>query len=392
LAAATLGFAAALGFIRLGFSLVLPSMQADLRLSSAQMGLIAGCSFAAYLTCSLPAGALATRLGTRRVVGGGLTLAALGLGLTSGASGIGSAIAAQVLAGGSAALVIVPVLAVSTAWFHPRSWGLATGVVVGGGGLGVVAAGIVIPALLALDSATGWRLAWLGMAAIVLGVAVVVLHLLREPSRRSERPPLLRSLHAVYGSPVVWQLGTVFFMYGLAYITYGTFFAAHLIVGRGLPADVVGRFWAIGGIAGMFGGILAGAAADRLGSKPTLALLFLLQGGSVLALAWGTGPGWYLASSLVYGLTVWSFAGVISAACGSAVGPALAPAGVSLAVVLMSIGQMLGPIIGGLLADPSGSFTRSLLVAAGADLLGLVGSLAIRPSGPAASLSPNSLP
>ena len=73
-----------------------------------------------------------------------------------------------------------------------------------------------------------------------------------------------------------------------------------------------------------------------------------------------------------------SFAGVIRAACGAAVGPALAPAGVSLAVVLMSVGQMIGPIVGGLLADPGGSFTRSLLVAAGADLLGLLGSLALR--------------
>ena len=378
LASATLAFAAALGFIRFGFSLVLPSMRDGLGLTSADMGLIAGCSFAAYLACSLPAGALATRFGARRVVGGGLTLAAVGLALTGGANGMGWAIATQVLANGSAALVIVPALSVSPGWFPPRFWGLATGVVVGGGGLGFVASGIVIPALLALDPVAGWRMAWIGMAAFVVGVAVVATLLLREPSRATARPPLLEGLRAVYGSGAVWQLGLVFLMYGLAYITYGTFFAAHLITGRGMPIDEVGRLWAIGGVTGIFGGSLAGALSDRLGPRPTLALLFAAQGASVLALALGDGTGWYLFSALLYGLTVWSFAGVISAACGAAVGPALAPAGVSLAVVLMSVGQMIGPIVGGLLADPGGSFTRSLLVAAGADLLGLVGSLALR--------------
>jgi len=378
LAAATLSFAAALGFIRFGYSLVLPSMQAGLGLTSAEMGLIAGCSFAAYLICSLPAGALATRLGVRRVVGGGLAVASLGLALTAGANGIVWAAATQVLANGAAAAVIVPVLAVSTAWFPPRFWGLATGVVVGGGGLGFIGSGFAIPALLAFDPADGWRAAWLGMGAVVLLTALFVVATMREPPRAARRPSLLSSLRAVYGSRVVWRLGLVFMMYGLAYITYGTFFAAHLVVGRGLPQDVVGRLWALGGVAGTFGGILAGALSDRLGPRPTLAILFSLQGISVLLLALGGDVGVFLASSLLYGLTVWSFAGVVSAACGAAVGPGLAPAAVSLAVVLMSVGQMVGPIVGGLLADPTGSYTRSLLVAAAADLLGLIGTRALR--------------
>lgn len=378
LAAATLAFAAALGFIRFGFSLVLPGMRDGLGLSSADMGLIAGCSFAAYLLCSLPAGALATRLGVRRVVAGGLLLSSVGLALTAGVEGIGQAIAAQILTGGAAALVIVPVLALATSWFEPRFWGLATGVVVGGGGIGFVASGVVIPALLGPDPVLGWRRAWLGMALVVLGVAALAAWLLREPPRATRRPPLLEALRRVYGSRLVWQLGLVFLCYGLAYITYGTFFAAHLIGGRGLSTQEVGQLWAVGGVAGIVGGVLAGAVADRLGPKPTLALLFLSQGAAELALALGDGHGWYLFSSLLYGLTVWSFAGVISTACGVAVGPALAPAGISLAVVLMSVGQMLGPIVGGLLADPGGSFSRSLLLAAGADLLGLLGTLALR--------------
>ena len=68
----------ALGFVRFGYSLTLPAMQAGLGLTPSEMGLAAGCSHAAYLVCSLPAGALTTRFGARRVVAGGLVGAALG--------------------------------------------------------------------------------------------------------------------------------------------------------------------------------------------------------------------------------------------------------------------------------------------------------------------------
>ena len=305
-------------------------------------------------------------------------MAALGLALTAGANNIGWAIAAQAMANGSAAAVIVPVLAVSGGWFAACSLGLATGVVVGGGGLGFIVAGLIIPTFLQLAPVEGWRLAWLGTAAVVVVTAAAVTLLMRDPPQAAVRPPLRQSLKSVYRSAAVWQLGVLFLLYGLAYIIYGTFFAAHLVAARGMPTDEVGRLWALGGVTGTFGGIVAGAASDRLGPRPTLALLFALQGLSVLALAVGEAPIWYLASSLLYGFSVWSFPGVISAAWGAAVGARLAPACVSLAVVLMSIGQMIGPFVGGLMADPGGSFSRSLMVAAGADVVGLVGAIAIR--------------
>ena len=378
LAGSTLAFAGALGFVRFGYSLVLPSMQAGLGATAADMGFIAGWSFAAYLACSLPAGALATRLGMRRTIAGGLVVAALGLVLTALAPGILFVTLGQTLANGAIAAVIVPVLAISTGWFPPRAWSLATGAVVAGGGIGFVASGFVVPRLLVADPELGWRIAWLGMSGVVLGIAAAAVLLVRDPPRAIARPPLLQSLRRVYGSSAIWQLGGVFLLYGIAYITYGTFFTAHLVQGRGMDPIVAGRLWALNGAAGIVGAPLLGALADRLGHRPTLVLLFACQGSGLLLLALGDGIGAYVLSALLYGFTIWSFAGVISAAAGAAVGPALAPAGVSLAVVLMSVGQMIGPIVGGLLAGPSGSFERSLLVGAGADGLGLLGTLLMR--------------
>lgn len=368
----------ALGFVRFGYSLVLPAMQAGLGLSPADMGLVAGASHAAYLLGSLPAGVLATRFGARRVVVGGLLLAALGELATALAPGLATLLLGQVTAGGAIAGVIVPTLALSPGWFPPRFWGLATGIVVGGGGLGFAVSGLVVPPLIGLHPEKGWRIAWGGMLTFVLIGAALGGLLLRDPPRRLERPALLASLRAVAGRPVIWQLGGVFLLYGLAYITFGTFFTAHLVVGRGVSAVDAGQLWALNGIVGIPGAIVAGVAADRLGHRPTLVMLYAAQGASLLLLGLGASWGWYLAAALLYGFTIWSFAGVISAACGSAVGPSLAPAAVSLAVTLMSVGQMLGPVVGGLLADPDGGYTRALLVGAGADLLGLVGVLLTR--------------
>lgn len=369
LAASTISFAAALGFVRFGYSLTLPAMQA---------GLIAGCSHAAYLLCSIPAGVLTTRFGPRRVVTGGLLGAALGMGLTALAGGVPLLIVGQAIAGASIAAVIVPALSASPGWFAPASWGLATGVVTAGGGLGFVVSGVLVPALLQLDPVQGWRSAWLGLLIVVAVIAVLSYGLLRDPPRLGTRPPLGESLRVVARLSRIWQLGGIFLLYGFAYITYGTFFSGHLVLGRGLSTAQAGQLWALGGVAGIPGPLLAGYAADRFGNRPTLLVLYAAQGAGLLMLALGNGWGWYAASSTLYGLTVWSFAGVISAACGMVAGPKLASAGVALGVTLMSVGQMIGPIVGGLVAQPSGSYAMAFAIASAADLAGVVAVPLIR--------------
>jgi MFS family permease len=378
LVAATLAFAVALGCVRFGFSLTLPAMQAALGLSAAEMGLIAGCSLAAYLCCSIPAGVLATRFGARRTVSGGLLVAALGVAVTALADGVPLLTVGQVIAGGAIAAVIVPALSISPGWFPPASWGLATGVVVAGGGLGFAVSGVLVPLLLQLDPVEGWRFAWVGLLVLVLGAMVLAFGLLREPPRHLRRPPLLASLREVIGLGQIWHLGGIFFLYGWAYITFGTFFSGHLVLGRGLSTWEAGQLWALNGLAGIPGALVAGLAADRLGHRPTLALIYAAQGVSLLMLGLGTSWGWYAASAVLYGFTIWSFAGVISAACGLVAGPALAAAAVALAVTLMGIGQVIGPVVGGLTANPDGSFTTAFVIASLADLAGVVGALLLR--------------
>ena len=91
LAVATLVVFASLGLARFGYTMLLPSMQADLGLDNAQAGALATANLAGYLALAVLGGALASHFGPRVVIAAGLALAALGMLLTGLAGGFTAA-------------------------------------------------------------------------------------------------------------------------------------------------------------------------------------------------------------------------------------------------------------------------------------------------------------
>jgi predicted MFS family arabinose efflux permease len=387
LAAAAVGFLAAQGLGRFGFGLVLPAMRDALGLTTGQMGLLAGIGLAAYLFSSVPAGALAARFGTRWVVVGGLLGTAVGLAGTGLASGFVVAMFGQILVGVSAPFAIVPILAIGGRWVRPAFRGRATGLVVAGGGFGLLLAGLLVPLLLAPGDASAWRRAWWGLAAGVLAAAAVTALLLRDPpatpsttgpagaNRGGAGPAGKGSANAesmgstVYRRPAVWRLALVFGLYGVSYIVYGTFFAAHL-QRHGLDAATAGRLWSLAGLVAIGSGLLGGVLADRLGPSAALVVMFVCQGAGMALLALGDEVGWFALSAVVYGASLWGFPPAISKACTEMVGPRLAPAALGLMATAFALGQAGGPMVAGLLADATGSLAPGLLFGALMDLIG----------------------
>lgn len=372
------------GFGRFGLTLILPDMRAGLGMSYADLGLIAGAAFGAYLLCAAPAGAAAARFGPRRVVSSCLALSAVALAVTGLAPSFPLALAAQALNGAVGAGIVVPVLGLGPGWFGPRSRARATGVVVAGGGVGLAISGVLIPAALRAGGADGWRLAWFSLALGLLATAGLATVLLGDPPRPPGAPARRPGLRAVYRSPAVWWIGLIFGCYGMAFAVYGTFFGAQLVSQRGLDPEPAGRLWSLVGLVSVVSGLLGGWLADRFGRRGPLAVLFLAEGFALGALGLGADERWYLASALLYGLTVWGFPAVIIAAAADVVGPDLTPAAVGLAVMCFGIGQATGPPAGGLLAEWTGSFDLALLLGALADALGLLATLvALRATAPA---------
>ncbi len=377
LGAAGIAFAAAHGFGRFGITLILPPMRDGLGLSNGEVGAIAGLGLAAYLLCSVPAGALVSRFGTRRVVVVGLLATAIGLAGTGLADGFASAVAAQAIVGAASPAIIVPMLAIGGAWSSPAFRGRATGLVVAGGGIGILGAGLLVPVLLGPDGGD-WRSAWRGLALGVLAATLVAVLGLRDPPGVGDRGGLnTPRLGLVYRSWAVWRLGVAFGLYGVAFIVYGTFFAAHLSQ-RGVATAMAGWLWSLAGLVSIGSGLAGGMLTDRLGASRTLVVMFVVQGAGLALLAWGDAPGWYAGSAVLYGASLWGFPPAVSKACSEIVGPALAPAALGVLALLFGLGQTIGPIIGGLLADQTGTLSAALLLGAAADGAGVVWVLLLR--------------
>lgn len=381
----------ALGFARFGYTLLLPGMKEGLGLTYTQTGLLATWNLIGYLVFAAVGGVVAARYGPRRVISVSMLLAGVGMFLTGLAPDFLMALLMRVVTGVGSAGANVPVMGLLSAWFAARRRGMAAGVAVGGSGVALVLTGLLLPPLIA---GFGWRTGWyaLGVLGIAIGAAAYLL-LRDRPAEKGVRaigavagqgaPAAAGARVAldwglVYRSPVLWHLAAVYAMFGFAYIIYATFFATYLTQEGGWTPAATGGLWATIGALSIFSGFIWGTISDQIGRKYGLALVFLLQGLSILIFALVRNPVGFYSSAILFGLTAWSIPGIMAAACGDYVGPRLAPAALGLITVIFGIGQAFGPSLAGAIADSTGSFALAFIVAAAAEGIGVVGALLLK--------------
>lgn len=391
----TLAVFGALGMARFGYTGLLPPMQQDLGLDNTQAGSLATANMLGYLALSAIGGALAARYGPRRVIAAGLALAGAGMLLTGFAAGFFSASLWRAVTGMGSGLSNVAVMGMIAAWFTARRRGLASGIAVTGSSLGLIFVGPLVPRLLAVYGESGWRTCWLTFGGITLGLAIVCFLFLRNrpadlgltalgtnseevPSSVSQTKPLLWS--RAYRSAVVWHLGLVYIAFGFSYVIYITFFTKRLIAEAGYTQEAAGQLFMLLGWCSLLCGVIWGTVSDRIGRKWALMIVYANHAVAFSLFAlWPTPPGFTL-SAILYGLSAWSIPAIMAATCGDVTGPELAPAAFGLTTIFLGIGQALGPGIGGVLADVTGSFFSAYLLAAGVALLGAIGAASLHPA------------
>ncbi|EQD64885.1 major facilitator transporter, partial [mine drainage metagenome] len=115
------------------------------------------------------------------------------------------------------------------------------GIYFAGGGAGIVASGLAIPALLAsTPAADGWRWGWLllaGLAALALGIAAPAAWASREP-------PLPAAADKRWPARRLAALLVCYGLFGAGYIAYMTFIVAFL-KSRGAGPGEVAAFWVV---------------------------------------------------------------------------------------------------------------------------------------------------
>jgi len=420
LAAAFLGVFGAIGMGRFGYSAILPSMQADLDISSAAAGSLASWNLGGYTVMAAVGGFLAARLGARKVATAGLVITAAGMLLTGLATGLVTASAGRLITGLGNGMVLVPSVTLMAAWFKTRQLGLASSIVSSGASLALVVVGLAVPPIIGSGGSDGWRGAWYFFAgtAIVLAIlygvvqrdrpeAAVAAHRTPVPAGSSagsragsapgsapgsppHSPP--RSLRAmarrtgrdfkeIIRSPYAWHLGFIYLLYGFAFLIYQTFFQKRLTGDLDYSSEAAGYLFLLIGVGGFLGGVLWGSVSDRIGRGRALALMFIVMAASATLFAWWpTTPG-LIISAFIMGLAAMGLPGVVGAGCGDQFGPVLASAALGLVTIFTGVGMVFGPYLAGKLADVSGSLTYSYLLACGVFVVAAVLSSCLRETG-----------
>ncbi|KYH36687.1 MAG: MFS transporter [Candidatus Hecatellales archaeon B24] len=381
--AGMLGILVGLGFARFGYTPILEPMREGLGLSYTHMGLIASANFLGYVSFSLLGGYLASRYGGRKVAVYSLVLIGVTMILTGLVRSFEDALIARFLTGVGSAGVNVSFLGLVSSWFGKARRGLATGIMNAGSSIGIIIVGIVIPVVV-LNFQDGWRVGWflLGTAGIVIAAVSYVL-VKDRPEKLGLKPVAAEegqrevSIGMVYRTKTLLRLGLVYTLFGFSYIIFATFYSSHMVL-QGYGIELAGGFWSMVGVLSMFSGPLWGTVSDKVGRNYGLATVYTLLGISFIAFGFSKDIVGLAAASIVAGITIFSIPTIVQAFCGDLVGAKAASAAIGFVTVFFGIGQMIGPSVGGYLADLTGSFMTSLTLAGVASIAGGILSLLVK--------------
>ncbi len=365
-ATGTLSIFACLGLGRFALGMILPSMSAGLGLSYAAQGTVGTANFLGYLAAVLAAGPIAARTGPRPLIVAALVLVSGTMLLVSRAESLAALVVLYALTGFGSGATNVPMMGLIARWFDAGTRGRAAGFASIGSGFAIVASGWLIPAVNRAQGASGWRTNWLILGAAVAAIALLAGLLLRDPpappaaagaSSRAAPPP---------GRPrAVWVLGLAYACFGYTYAIYVTFIVTSLVRERGFPEATAGLFWSAVGLLSLLSGPVFGALSDRRGRRFGLTLVFALQMTAYLLAAGGSLPRPFLYLSIgLFGVAAWSVPTIMIAAVADHVGPERALPAFGFITFFFGLGQVAGPAVAGLLAERTGSFSGSFLMAA----------------------------
>jgi MFS family permease len=249
-------------------AVVAPDLVAAFNLSPAELGLLTASYLAAFCLFQLPLGILLDRYGPRRVQSIMLTVAALGCALFSIANGFLMLFTARAVIGLGFAGGLMASFKASAMWVPIARRSLSNTLIMGVGGLGIIAA--TAPTAFIVDH-VGWRATFLIFAgAILVGAALIYVVV---PERGAGAAPArlalqVRELASILGHPLFLRMAP------LLALTAGTQIAIQSLWAgpwfrdvMGLSRDGVAQHLLWIALAFVVGITSVGLIADRLGRR-----------------------------------------------------------------------------------------------------------------------------
>ncbi|MBA8876964.1 YbfB/YjiJ family MFS transporter [Phyllobacterium myrsinacearum] len=355
--------AVAMGIGRFIFTPILPAMMTDLGLTPGDAGIIASANYVGYLIGAIIAGyGWASGIERPVVIVSLAASAALCLAMSLSDSILVFSIL-RFLAGVASAFMLV--LAATIVFSHlavAKRHDLQA-MHFGGVGAGIALSSVLVAASAA--SGFGWRQDWIGAAVLsVLGLLAVVWLLREGPVRTgadTKEPP-------VRWTPDFLKINIAYGVFGFGYIITATFIIAIVRSSNG-GASMEALVWFVTGVAAAFSVWLWAPLLRRVGPFAVVALGMLVQAAGVAASVLLPPPVGPILGGILLGLTF-----IVITASGFQAGRALLPQSPRRVMAVMTaafgIGQIIGPLVGGYLANITGNFTAATLAAAASLVIG----------------------
>jgi predicted MFS family arabinose efflux permease len=356
----------------LGFSPLLPSIQADVGMSFTQLGFFTGVYGLLALLLSVPAGLTAKRFGERRVLAAGLVGVAIGSVLLGRAWNFESAVAFRALTIFGYRFAFVSVLIAVALTAPPKLRGRTMGVL---GATSAMASVIGAPLGGALVGELGWRTAILGYAVMALVGAAVFWLFYRVAAEPAATPAPAAEPHAApprsaFRSPVVWLLALVVGLGGFGQFTVTYFVPSVADAVYGLDAAAAGLIISTGYIAAIVLNLLIGVLTDRFDKLVVLGAIVAVLAAASASLAIEHELVFRAATAVVIGFG-FSAANQLYGLAGTLI--PRSETGNAMGVVSLGAGLFgyFGPQMVGILRDTTGSFSAGFYMVAAADVMTL---------------------
>ncbi len=271
---------------------LLPAIAADLRVSTARVGVLVSAYAVVVAVGSIPLTALMMRWPRRRVLCVLLTMYAVSNAIVSGTSSYAIALAARLLAGVAHAGLFSVVFTLAVTAVRPEQAGRAIAYVGAGNALALSAG---VPLATALGTAVGWRAAFAVASGVLVTLAVAAVVVLPEaPAPRASAPPRVL---AVLRRPALATVAITIVVLMLGHYAAYTY-VSPLLLNAGVSTRAVsGAFFAYGA-AGAIGLFAAGFFADRR-LRPALIGAVALTASALVAFGLARPSPWGAVAALV---------------------------------------------------------------------------------------------
>ncbi|WP_419766322.1 MAG: YbfB/YjiJ family MFS transporter [Arcobacter sp.] len=349
-----------LGFGRFAFGMVLPNMQIDLNISTTLIGFIGSANFAGYFIGIIFSSKFYSKFKTSSLISKMLLIQGFSMILMSLFDNYLFISFLYFSSGFLAAISNIAIMVYISHAVPKNIRGKALGIAVSGNGVAIIFSGFLVPFLEQFYQANSWRVSWIIFSCIIIVVSFIIKHLLTYDVDNSIKSN--SKFYEYKNSKKFWEIASLYFLFGITYVVYVTFFVSASIEKWSLSSQVSGIFWSTFGFICIFGAFIFGAIADKYGTFKTLILVFAFQAFSIFILIFDTPSFVLFISVFFFAISVWSVPTMIAMLCTEFFGLNKTAQVFSLVTLIFAIGQIIGPLGAGYIYDSFNSYDFVFLV------------------------------